>query len=330
MGRRPRLRATPAGVGRRAGMPEISGTRKASHEPSASFSPDEPRWTPDPRATQRAADARRDAWAAEGAAVPGAIDPPKETTRASIIARARDVLAREQDVARGGGPASVRALTEARTAWCEEASRSGLRPPGPSFDPARATDAELGAAALWTRLGGALPVHAFGDGGAAYRKELGLAMLARSPMALRIAPDSPELRAACQRELTRLGKGEPCRADDTVARLAERIDRARLETAAMATRASRAMDARTTYIGASGRVGPEEVVAAADFEAYLGAMMPGSATGSILAASWAGDLSAMQRAGALGNALEDLAGPFARGKTTDHPGVNRATDSHRP
>jgi len=38
----------------------------------------------------------------------------------------------------------------------------------------------------------------------------------------------------------------------------------------------------------------------------------------------------MQRAGALGNALEHAAGPLARGKHTDHPLVGRAVDSHRP
>ncbi len=304
-------------------MTDVTSTGRTRRTQNASIPPEEPSQSIDPRAVRAEAGQRHDAFIATAPAP--AMITKAAAPRRRLASLTKDVLARRDDVTQGGGSASVRALADARTAWCTEAGRSGLKPPPGSFDPARASDAELGAAVLWTEIGGALPLHSFADGGTSYRDDLRLASQARSPFELRVAPNDPELRAACHRELARVGADTAPRPEETVASLADRIALAR-QSAAEKSRG----ETPRTFIGASGRVGSEEAVAAADFEAYLSAMAPGTTTGVIFASFHAGDLDGMRKAGELGNALEDIASPFARGKRTDHPLVGRAADNHRP
>lgn len=258
------------------------------------------------------------AGATAGAARSGAVAPP-ERKPASTQGLATEVVRLRAEKAMATDPVEVRALTQKIAAlssqWCEAARARGMKPPSESFDPFRASDAELASALLWTEVGNAYPVSALTDGGARFQREIHLALVARSPSLLRDAvargKGDNELLGAMYKELRRLGDDRPCTSNDTVDSLAARRAEI-LRQRANADLVEEREDARRQVtIGLDGHVGTAEQVIDYEIEQGIIAANPGSLLGTIgagISASMGGDIEDMRRAGRAGNAAEGLAG----------------------
>lgn len=253
-----------------------------------------------------------------GPARAGAVAPP-ERKSASIERLATEVVRHRVEKATTTDPGEVRALTQKIAAlssqWCEEARARGMKPPSESFDPFRASDAELASALLWTEVGNAYPVSALADGGARFQREIHLALVVRSPALLREAVASgkadAELLGAMYKELRRLGDDRPCTSNDTVESLAARRAEILRQRANAGLVKEREDARRQVTIGLDGHVGTAEQVINYEIEQGIIAANPGSLLGTIgagISASMGGDIEDMRRAGRAGNAAEGLAG----------------------
>ncbi|MBX3217827.1 MAG: hypothetical protein KF850_37820 [Labilithrix sp.] len=267
-------------------------------------------------------------------AIAAIVRPEREP--AGMPALAAEVLRLRAEGTRTREPELGRAIA-ARVAtlsseWRQLARAKGMQPPDDTFAPFRATDEELTSAILWTFVGDRLPVSAFQDSGARYRDELLLAHAVRSPTLLPALADTkdPRLAAALYKELERLGDARPCAAGDTIpSLLARRAELLRLRDNGAAARADDEARKQIT-LGADGRVGAAESIALYEMEQHILAANPGTTLGAILAATQAGDLEGMRRAGQAGNMVEGVAGGFGRAKHADLPKVGRAPDNVRP
>lgn len=187
-----------------------------------------------------------------------------------------------------------------------------MKPPTDSFDPSRASDAELASALLWTEVGNTYPPSALVDGGARFRQELHLASIVRSPVLLDQAiakgmKNDPALLGAMYKELRRLGDDRPCLATDTLESLAAR----RAEILWKRKAEGLAEQQKQKVIGLDGRIGTPEQVAAYELEQGLIAANPGSFLGTIgagISAALGGSIEDRRKAGQAGNAADGLVG----------------------
>ena len=226
---------------------------------------------------------------------------------ATEVLRLRRELARTDDpVTRAALGVRIRQLGDQ---WCAMARAAGLSPPPASFDPYRASDAELKNAILWTEVGNCFPTGSFASPvhPDRFRDDILSAWTLRTPGMLEKVvaadPRNPALVPLLRAELARLGDRDGCRAGDTVEELLAR--RAQLLGAARAVHA----EPDQLYIGLDGRIGTKDALGRYEAEQYLLAINPGTTMGALLAAVAAtsgGDVEAIRRSGAAGNAAEAL------------------------
>lgn len=313
-------------------MSGIDAVGRSNRAGNASEAVEEKRASVDPGAERRAAEAaaerRRNGYfggtGAEGrSAVRGrpvlatdAVGGAGVGAGKSMDAIASEVLGLRAERRSTTDPLKARALDEKIHAlscrWCELARARGMKPPTDSFDPSRASDAELASALLWTEVGNTYPVGALVDGGVRFQRELHLALIVRSPFLLNEAiakgmKNDPALLSAMYKELRRLGDDRPCAATDTLESLAAR--RAEILRRREADRI--AEERSQKVIGLDGRIGTPGQVTSYELEQGLIAANPGSLLGTIgagISASRGGSIEDRRKAGQAGNAADGLVG----------------------
>jgi len=313
-------------------MSRVDAAGRSNRAGNASEPVEENRSSVDPAAERRAAEAKaeqrrnghfatarapeRPAGGSVRAASSVALPGPKPTDMAGIAGEVMRL--RAEKASSSNDPARARVLEgkieELSNRWCELARARGMQPPTDSFDPSRASDAELASALLWTEAGNVYPLSALRDGGTRFKKELHLALIVRSPELLAAAvargkANDPELLGAMYKELRRLGDDRPCTSADTVESLAAR--RAELLRRRDSTEriGEKEQERRQQTIGLDGRVGTGERIIAYEIEQGMIVANPGSLLGTIgagISASQGGSIDDRRRVGAAGNAAQGL------------------------
>jgi hypothetical protein len=317
----------------------VSGTRRSSSSELACVDHDARRGAEEASRRQRDAEARARAEAyyastttCSAATTCGGSTPSETPDPAAAAQRARidavvqpgrkldtlDALTTEilrlRCVAPASSDAALKSAVAARLGaltaeWCARATASGMKPPASTFDPYRATNADLTNAFLWVHVAGVVPVDvAMHDGSAHFRDDLFEAVALRTPglddeLLASYASQPGTQRILLERELQRLGDTRQCGTGETNAvllrRRAELLHSPRIEN-----------DPSQRYIGLDGRQGTLEQLVDYELEQRVLAMNPGTTAGAIAAgvsANRGGTTEDIRAAGELGNTIEGIA-----------------------